>query len=613
MDRTVSAPAPAGLVVAAGSGLRLDDLVHVVALIPDTLMIIGWCANLSQTTRSWLENKLSLKCLDLKAISENIDESVCAKATSAVDVFGSQEDSKLKALILEKLYSEAEEITLATEMVKLVTSKLDAKDGKVYFLGKDRIVSNAVKAELEHPSYLEILEPLPNASRDIKSRVSVYIKGLHLEGRISDGVSELIERTDIDWRFRTSLPGRSFWVAKNKKYLSANGEICLFSSYANNSRSILNLRSLFPQDAHWIVANLSARRVLPKSARWSWLWAYANMSQIRSWSQPLSSAVLKSDCKENMELENLWPDNSKTLSSWEAYESMQTARMIACWDNYLEEHCPRLVVVSNQWSAEGVLALRAKEMGIPVLQVFHGVTGSHLYREHEVIGDCMVVPGKYWADTLSVNSRHKALVVGSTPDITYTTSDVPHRLTFFSTSISDRSHIVAEDEYKAMVNAICYVRNVSGWSVVMRPHPVENPAHFLDYWRSATTDEPPIILSAHKETLYDAIKSTGVALTSPSSILLACAASGVRATLPGWIPFSWRDGVESVSNGKLAAFASEPDEMGKILEAQIIDAEHFGPLDSRDSDFRARFGVGHEELREWISETTGKSNSNYSR
>ncbi len=600
---------PAGLIIAAGSVLRLDELDQVIANIPDTLEIIGWCAYLSQTTSSWAENTFSVKCLDLNAISGEIDESICAKARSAMDLFGSQDDPKLEAFVLEKLYSEAEELVLATEMVKLVRSQLNSKDHKIYFLGNDNNGSTAVKTELEDFCNLEILELPPKSSRDFRTRVNKYVQGLRLEGRISHAVPDLIERTDNEWRFRTSLPRQSFWTEKKSYYSLPKGEICLLSSYANNSRSILNLSSLFPRNTHWIVTTLSARRALPKSAKWSWLWAHANKSHQWSWPLLPTDKTEISAPKSDSGLGNGWPANSQTLSRWEEIDRALTARMMSCWDNYLEKYSPRLVVVANQWDIEGAFALRAKEMGIAVLQVFHGATGGHLYREHKVIGDCMVIPGKYWADTLPVVSRHKALVVGSTPDIANSTPDVPRRLTFFSTFISNQSRMVAEEEYKSMVKAICHIRSVSGWLVVMRPHQLENPSLFLEYWRNSTTDDPPIILSAHKETLIEAVKSTGVALTFPSSILLACASGGVRATIPGWIPFEWREGVESVSNGKLAEFASNPEDIGKILEAQILAAEHDGPIDSGDSDLLARFGVGHDEFRDWISSTTAGSKS----
>jgi hypothetical protein len=90
------------------------------------------------------------------------------------------------------------------------------------------------------------------------------------------------------------------------------------------------------------------------------------------------------------------------------------------------------------------------------------------------------------------------------------------------------------------------------YTVLIRAHPLENPADFLARWRYLYGSIPPSLRISKNEPLSAVLDQTSLSLMYRSTVMLDCLARGIPLIIPDWIHFGWNDALRDVSGIYLA-------------------------------------------------------------
>lgn len=340
---------------------------------------------------------------------------------------------------------------------------------------------------------------------------------------------DLIESLDKTFRWRTCL-GR--W--KGHRCVS-QGRVAFFSSYVNNSRVLSSFADLMPFEVDWIIVNDSARRGLPMNRHnYFWIWEFAGASPSKIPDERLEST--------DSPLISGWLDRSPLWQSWTALEFSLLLRLTACWENYLSQAKPRLVVMSGQWGIEGWFTHIARAHGIPVLQVMHGALGGYLHTRTPVVSDQMVVSGDFWRHLWPEDQREKIIVnnpLNRFTKVEKRPESRKRRLTFFSWPLVAGTYHNFSELMDGFIPIFHRIISGTGCHVTVRAHPQENPSDFVHRWRRLKGPLPSNLQISKQEPLEHVLKNTDVALMFRSTVMLDCLLNKIPVVIPGWIDYGW--------------------------------------------------------------------------
>jgi hypothetical protein len=247
-----------------------------------------------------------------------------------------------------------------------------------------------------------------------------------------------------------------------------------------------------------------------------------------------------------------WAASSGAWEKWRAVEFRLLARLTSCWEAYLEQASPRLIVTANQWGIERWFTQIARDRGIPVLQAMHGVLGGYLYTQTPIISDVVVTYGEFWRELWPADQRHKMISLAPESVIRPTRHRVPaQRLTFFSWPLDRLEFYNAAELSDGFNGMFAYLLGI-GMEVTVRAHPLENPRDFVVRWKEKHGAVPGGLKVVKSESLERTLDDTDIALMFRSTVMLDCLARGIPVLMPGWIDFSWNDALRDLPSVYLA-------------------------------------------------------------
>ena len=381
------------------------------------------------------------------------------------------------------------------------------------------------------------------------------LRGAQISGQWRAQVWNLIENVDKDHGKRCSL--NRF----RRPTKISPGMITFFSSYLNNSRILQSFRPLMPGPVHWIFTNYYARKPISNEVMpVSWIWEFGSR---RNQENDFRDDTILSDCErassQNGTSGTSLPE-SKILQNWNNGQLRSLANLTFCWKNYLEDVKPRLIVMANQWGIEGWFTEIARHHGIPVMQVMHGVLGGYFYTGTPIISDAMVVPGAFWQDLWPEREREKILVFNPMNYITNVERDRKRggrTLTYFSWPLMNSTFYNFLELTDGFIEIFQRLLIEKKCEVLVRCHPLENPADFVRRWEVLHGHLPMGIRISKHEPLDCVLAKTDVALMFRSTTMLNCMASEIPILMPGWIDLGWNQALRSVPGIYLASDFSD--------------------------------------------------------
>jgi hypothetical protein len=359
---------------------------------------------------------------------------------------------------------------------------------------------------------------------------------------------EFLEWIDKDYTLRCRL-GRLM-----RSHVERGGITC-FSSYSNNSRTISRLIGQFGLTVDWVVTNYSAASGIPpeaKSCSWIWRFAADELSQpTQTIMEDLAPPQTRSGDTDGSQAAE-WAASSGAWGKWCAVESRLLARLTSCWEAYLDQASPRLIVMANQWGIERWFTQIARDRGVPVLQVMHGVLGGYLYTQTPIISDVVVTYGEFWRELWPADQRRKMISLAQPSAVRPARHRVPaRRLTFFSWPLSNLEFYNAAELSDGFNKMFAYVMGI-GMEVTVRAHPLENPREFITRWKEKLGALPGGLKVVKSEPLEETLEDTDIALMFRSTVMLDCLARGIPVLMPGWIDFSWNEALRCLPSVYLA-------------------------------------------------------------
>jgi hypothetical protein len=286
--------------------------------------------------------------------------------------------------------------------------------------------------------------------------------------------------------------------------------------------------------------------------------------------------------------------NSGTLRNWTNGQLNSLVNLTHCWENYLKEVKPRLIVMANQWGIEGWFSQIAKKRRIPVLQVMHGVLGGHFYTKTSVNSDAMVTPGEFWRDLWPSDQRAKILVYN--PENSFPLTDKrlnsdKRRLTFFSWPLRTSDFYNLSEFNDRFIKLFHKLLIQGNTEVRVRAHPLENPDDFIKHWGKYYGPLPKGVHVGKYEPLTDILAQTDVALMFRSTVMLNCLINRIPVIIPGWVNMGWDQRLLNTQGLYLAPDFEE-------LENRLIRWLDNPPkMESEASEYLVRApGAGQEEF-----------------
>ncbi len=552
-----------------GRVLIVDDSCDPASLTPrelepySDLVILCWLS--PDSLEPLRERVVCHRLLDVVGGLERWERRAIALMEQVCDAGPSHHGLLWRSLLAEKLFQEA----LVAQAV------LDA-ERLCQRLAGDGVVDYRISGDLERLFHgltalgHEGSEPPGHEARPgLAARLTRRLRRVLLTGNLRGQVWVLLDQLDSTYRLRLSgnrlrRPGRRL----------ETGGVTFFSSYVNNSRLLRVFEPYVDAPAHWLVTNHPARAGAGgHRGAIDWLWRFAAMP---SRTEP--------DCPEPAHPERLraWLATSPTWRHWRRRGQVALARLTACWERYLDEARPRLVVMANLWGLEGWLTRLAQRRGVPVLQVLHGVLGGEFYTGRPVPADALVVWGDFWRDLWPQEERRRIHVAN--PRGAFQRVDRPpasrRRLTYFSWPI-DRSRFYNDaDILDGFIDLFHRLLERGGCELVLRAHPLENLSDLVGRWRRRHGALPPGLEVSQHEPLAEILAATDVAVMFRSTVMLDCFASGIPVVIPGWIDFSWKDRLESLQGVHLAADFRQLEEVLRawIAEPPDLDRDEVRPF-----------------------------------
>jgi len=350
---------------------------------------------------------------------------------------------------------------------------------------------------------------------------------------------------------------RIFWGKRKRNTPLSKGGITFFSSYQNNSRNLSPFADLMPSPVTWVLTNYSARRGLAcRNSNYTWIWKYENNSRSSLRAEDEGIYRTEEEGSNSLPWLETWLAKSVTWEKWRRAELPLLTTLTSCWEKYLDQAEPRLVVMAHQWGIEGWFTQIARRRGIPVLQVMHGVMGGHLYTQTPIRSSILVVCGKFWRDLWGEDQQPKILIYnpeGWIQKPVEKKSADPRSLTFFSWPLSHTSFYSSYELIDGFIHIFQSLLKERKYRITIRVHPQENPHDFVHRWRRLCGPLPSEIRLSKNDPLSQVLADTDVALMFRSTVMLDCIASGIPLVLPGWIDFNWNQALRNSPGIHLAA------------------------------------------------------------
>jgi hypothetical protein len=465
----------------------------------------------------------------------------------------------IRRYLLESLYKESHLPSLLNKLIEFAERMaLRATCDQVVIEGclKDRYRDLFTRKLARMPGYSfnEIHSSSLNNnlrfSSALRSRMSklkeIKIRGLH--------PMHLFERVDKTYQVRCS------WGPRFPRAAISKGGVTFFSSYLNNSQILSSFTDLMPYPVTWVVTNYWGRKGIGgRQAQAFWLWqVMGNQASGYPYEDNLPLVNQEDDGADYFGLES-----TDTWKNWDKIESKLLMNLTRCWEAYLDEAEPRLLVLANQWGIEGWFTQLAKRRGIPVLQVLHGVLGGYLYTRTPVISDALIVPGEFWKELWPEDQREKILIYNpwnSFPVGKPSRDKRPYTLSYFSWPLSALPFYNFSALADAIIDILHNLATREDVQVQVRPHPLENPHEFLGRWRHLYGQLPKNVRYTSNDSLKATLRQTDLALMFRSTVMLNCLVQGIPVVMPGWIDYGWNASLREISGVYLADDFSDLNE-----------------------------------------------------
>jgi hypothetical protein len=479
------------------------------------------------------------------------------------------------------------EATLAETTATLLVQFLDHHNGLVYN-------SSSLSCQSNRPSKRR-------AWRFERFRKRLHEAHLTMDWRAQ--AMDLMEWLDKTYRWRTR------WGNRWRRPCVTRSGITFFSSYLNNSRILASFVDSMPGKVNWVLTNDSARKGLPpNNQNYSWIWQFANsQASNRMVAEPVMDFPEKG-APASFHLLKAWLTGNGIWEGWQAVEIPLLARLTHCWEAYLDRAEPRLIVMANQWGIEGSFTQIARQRGIPVLQVMHGVLGGYLHTQTPIISDAMVVYGEFWRNLWPEDQREKIIIYNPAehiPKVRRSPSFNRRCLSFFSLPLSLAPFYNSSEFLDGFIHLFQNLVSQEGYDVIVRVHPLENTSDFVERWRHWYGSIPPSLHLSKRDPLSEILARTDVALMFRSTVMLNCLASGIPVVMPRWIDFGWNQ--ELVNLPGLCLARDFPD-----LEHRITEWLNQPPQIPREAGeyFVRSPGRGRSDFRSWLDGLIASGNSN---
>ncbi len=368
--------------------------------------------------------------------------------------------------------------------------------------------------------------------KSLPARLVERLKESLLTGGWKMQSREMIEWADKTCALRSLLGGMLTPPAVRGK------GVTFFSSYANNSRILSFYTALMPSPVSWIVTTYSALSEVPAGQDVNWVWRFHGPAEK---TQDIGRDGGLSPFGEDAKVLEKWLEKSSVWRDWMEVESSLLANLTRCWEAYLEGTKPCLVVMANQWGIEGWFTGIAQRHGIPVLQIMHGVLGGYLYTRTPVISDGFVVCGEFWRNLWPEEQRNKIAVfnpAGHIAGVEKKRSEM-RRLTFFSWPLHLAGFYNPSEIMEGLIRIFHRLIEEGLCEITVRAHPLENPSHFTDRWKTLYGALPAGLHVGKHEPLDSILEKTDVALMFRSTVMLNCMMCGIPVVMPGWIDYGW--------------------------------------------------------------------------
>lgn len=319
-----------------------------------------------------------------------------------------------------------------------------------------------------------------------------------------------------------------------------------FSSYSNNSKTLAKFLAYFPPPINWSLANNSAKLASLEDD---------NITILAQFSGKRLSQSRNDTLQSKDKVTEIWLSNSPTWADWQDVEFELLVNLTSCWETYLDEARPPLIVMANQWGIEGWFTSIAKQRGIPVIQLMHGILSGYLYTQTPIISDLLVVWGEFWRELWAQDERDKIIIFNPQQDAhtfqKVTKSDTK-TITFFSWPLNQIAYYHETAFWDGFIQLFSELLTRGNVKVIIRFHPLENPNDLAARWKVKHGTMPSQILLSKQEPLSDILMSTDIAIMFRSTVMLDCIANNIPIIMPGWINFGWNDMLDNLQGIYLA-------------------------------------------------------------
>jgi len=298
-------------------------------------------------------------------------ESAYRSARQIVQVGGSYGDLHLRTYLTERIYQECHLLTLfiaVANFIEQLRREYEAPEVAVDGVLPQEsasllatILSNYPNLRYDNVGYCSQIHQRSRSQNSVINRFAERIQEACLTGDWRSQTMDLVEWMDKTFQWRTHIGCRMRHPKVPK------GGFTFFSSYLNNSRALSPFVDLMSGPVNWLLTNNSSLRGLPNKGKkdHSWIWQFARQ-------EPFNREVMNEDIgykdgvdSEKSDLLKAWTTISPTLKNWNSVERSLLVTLTQCWETYLEEVEPRLVVTANQWGIEGWFTQIAKRQNIP--------------------------------------------------------------------------------------------------------------------------------------------------------------------------------------------------------------------------------------------------------
>ncbi len=409
----------------------------------------------------------------------------------------------------------------------------------------------------------------------IVKKLARQFRGARISGHWQAQIWNLIEKSDKNYA------KRCFFNQLRRSGAIPSQPITFFSSYLNNSRILQPFECLMSNPVHWIVTNFYAQKPISDQAKpFSWIWEFGNL---QGQDNKLKDDTIQNDCQRESERNGVslacLPE-SKILQSWGNGQLTSLANLTYCWEKYLEDVNPKLVVMANRWGIEGWFTQIARNYGIPVLEVLHGVLGGYFYTSTPILSDAMVVPGEFWRSLWPEDQQRKILVFnppkGDVKKVQKSRYSNRRRLTFFSWPLLLSTFYNFSELTGGFIQIFRNLLSKGNYEILVRCHPLENPSDFIKRWEFFYGPLPAGLQVGKHEPLDEVLAQTDVALMFRSTVMLNCLVNRIPVIMPGWIDFGWNQALVNVPGVYLAPDFPE-------LEQRVRDWLHSPPILSEET------------------------------